>query len=199
VTDKPSFQPIETAYAGHLFRSRLEARWAVFMDHLGVQWRYEPQGYVVGTGEDTERYLPDFRLPEVGVWVEVKGAANERDLRVLTKAAHPVELGGLEHNEAGSGARILILSDVPYVDTGAIPLHQTMWWNSERAQVEIALSAWGLGKLVPFLTPWAARTADPRLLTESPSLWLGGGHFGSKVLEAYDAARTARFEWGQTP
>lgn len=31
--------PIQTRYAGCLFRSRLEARWAVFFDHLGIRWR----------------------------------------------------------------------------------------------------------------------------------------------------------------
>ena len=40
--------PIETSYRGHRFRSRLEAKWAVAFDHLGVQWKYEPQGYHVG-------------------------------------------------------------------------------------------------------------------------------------------------------
>lgn len=37
--------PIETRYKGYRFRSRLEARWAVFFDVLGVRWEYEPEGY----------------------------------------------------------------------------------------------------------------------------------------------------------
>lgn len=36
---------IETKYKGYRFRSRLEARWAVFFDALGVQWEYEPEGF----------------------------------------------------------------------------------------------------------------------------------------------------------
>lgn len=35
---------LTTRYAGCRFRSRLEARWAVFFDHLGIEWEYEPQG-----------------------------------------------------------------------------------------------------------------------------------------------------------
>ena len=31
-------KPIETVYKGFKFRSRLEARWAVFFDACGVRW-----------------------------------------------------------------------------------------------------------------------------------------------------------------
>ena len=60
---------ISTNYSGHLFRSRLEARWAVFFDHMGVRWEYEPEGYELSDGL---WYLPDFYLPEYKCWVEVK-------------------------------------------------------------------------------------------------------------------------------
>lgn len=36
---------IETEYKGYRFRSRPEARWAVFFDACGVKWDYEPEGY----------------------------------------------------------------------------------------------------------------------------------------------------------
>lgn len=49
---------IETAYRGYRFRSRLEARWAVFFDSLGLDWQYEPEGFELNAG----RYLPDFRV-----------------------------------------------------------------------------------------------------------------------------------------
>lgn len=60
---------IETVYSGYRFRSRLEARWAVFFDALGVVYQYEPEGYDL----DGIWYLPDFWLPELGCWVEIKG------------------------------------------------------------------------------------------------------------------------------
>lgn len=59
---------IETEYAGCRFRSRLEARWAVFFDAAGVEWAYEVEGYELPSG----RYLPDFWLPDIGFY-EVKG------------------------------------------------------------------------------------------------------------------------------
>ena len=37
-----------TEYAGCLFRSRLEARWAVFFDTLNIKWEYEPERYTLG-------------------------------------------------------------------------------------------------------------------------------------------------------
>lgn len=42
-----SIQAIETTYNGYRFRSRLEARWAVFFDALGIQWKYEREGYAL--------------------------------------------------------------------------------------------------------------------------------------------------------
>ena len=59
---------IETRYAGHRFRSRLEARYAVFLDKLGVAWQYEPEGFDLEAGY----YLPDFYLPTLKTWLEIK-------------------------------------------------------------------------------------------------------------------------------
>ena len=36
-------KPIETVYNGYRFRSRLEARWAVFFDAAGIEYEYEPE------------------------------------------------------------------------------------------------------------------------------------------------------------
>lgn len=71
--------PVETFYAGHRFRSRLEARWGVFFDCLGIVWEYEPEGYALG--EETW-YLPDFLLPRLGdgLWCEVKHVGGDFDL-----------------------------------------------------------------------------------------------------------------------
>jgi hypothetical protein len=76
---------IETNYKGYRFRSRLEARWAVYLDSLGLQWEYELQGFdLEGT-----RYLPDFWLPQVRMWAEVKpeefSAEEYRKLGLLAK------------------------------------------------------------------------------------------------------------------
>lgn len=64
-----NIKPIETVYNGYRFRSRLEARWAVFFDSAGIKYQYEPEGFEL---EDGTRYLPDFYLPDQNVFVEVK-------------------------------------------------------------------------------------------------------------------------------
>ncbi|MDZ7789717.1 MAG: hypothetical protein U5L08_04335 [Xanthomonadales bacterium] len=96
---------IETRYKGFRFRSRTEARWAVFLDALGIAWRYEPEGYVL---RDGARYLPDFWLPEAGAWLEIKGGEPTREERrkaVLLSdgSKHPVYIvSGLPYWMAGA-------------------------------------------------------------------------------------------------
>jgi hypothetical protein len=63
-----SLQAIETHYKGYRFRSRLEARWAVFFETLGLTWEYEKEGMVLPSGR---WYLPDFYIQELG-WFEIK-------------------------------------------------------------------------------------------------------------------------------
>lgn len=65
---KQEIKAIETKYKGYRFRSRLEARWAVFFDACKIRWEYEKEGYDL----DGLRYLPDFWLPDFGMWIEVK-------------------------------------------------------------------------------------------------------------------------------
>lgn len=80
-------KPIETQYNGYKFRSRLEARWAVFFDTLGVEYQYEPEGFDLSDcelidhfGDNTVEYrlqgdywyLPDFYLPGQDCFIEIK-------------------------------------------------------------------------------------------------------------------------------
>lgn len=59
---------IPTIYNGVKFRSRLEARWALFFDLCKIEWEYEKEGYQLTTGW----YVPDFWIPSMKIWVEVK-------------------------------------------------------------------------------------------------------------------------------
>lgn len=83
---------IETTYQGVRFRSRLEARWAVFFDAMGIKWEYEPQGFefesrLNPTSGQMFHYLPDFRFPELDLWAEVKGSLNADECRRLLECA----------------------------------------------------------------------------------------------------------------
>ena len=64
-----NFKAVETVYKGYRFRSRLEARWAIFFDSLGIKWEYEPEGIVLSNGKS---YLPDFYLINFNCYFEVK-------------------------------------------------------------------------------------------------------------------------------
>lgn len=75
-------KPIETKYKGYKFRSRLEARWAVFFDAAGIEWEYETEGYQF---DDGTKYLPDFYLPESKQFFEVKGVMTETDMQKIKK------------------------------------------------------------------------------------------------------------------
>lgn len=60
---------IQTRYKGYRFRSRLEARWAVFFDALGITWEYEKEGFDF---DGIDYYLPDFWLPiQDGIWIRL--------------------------------------------------------------------------------------------------------------------------------
>jgi hypothetical protein len=75
---------IETKYNGYHFRSRLEARWAVFFDTLGIKYEYEPEGFDLTeiwkkADPNADRlqahqvwYLPDFYLPDYEYYLEIK-------------------------------------------------------------------------------------------------------------------------------
>lgn len=79
---------IETQYNGYRFRSRLEARAAVFFDAAGVEYEYEPEGFILSDGS---WYLPDFYVKPIGKekndwgcgncgwYVEVKGSMDDKE------------------------------------------------------------------------------------------------------------------------
>lgn len=104
-TYSTGIQAIPTRYKGYHFRSRLEARWAVFFDALGIKWEYEPQGYAL----DGVPYLPDFRItamtdfPDVeDFFVEVK-----HECVSLTEGQHVDLCRALAKY---SGSRVLLLN-----------------------------------------------------------------------------------------
>lgn len=70
-------KPIDTIYNGYRFRSRLEARWAVFFDKMGIPFEYENEGYDL----DGLWYLPDFWIPCWNAFVEIKpGEMTEEEI-----------------------------------------------------------------------------------------------------------------------
>lgn len=105
---------LDTEYKGFRFRSRLEARWAVFMDAMGVKYEYEREAYDL----DGLFYLPDFWLPKLQSHLEIKPehpSTEEADKaeRLARHTSKPVyvfwgnpELPGFGNNEDGDSGEI---------------------------------------------------------------------------------------------
>lgn len=189
-------KPIQTFYKGYHFRSRLEARWAVFFSALGLKWEYEPEGFDLGGGDF---YLPDFRVHYPGrdkserhvIWFEVKG-----DLRDVTQD----EWRKLIKFHSAKG--LIVLDDVPdtrmYCDPKSILIHEAI---SEKA-------------FVPS-TPYKVATQTLDRERYGAALWCSKGRlwwdeytnfFNQKQFDyedieilylAANAAKSARFEHGQ--
>lgn len=68
-TKEPSITALPVWWRGYRFRSRLEGRWACFFERLWISYEYEPQGFKLSNGMC---YLPDFYLPDIRAWGEVK-------------------------------------------------------------------------------------------------------------------------------
>lgn len=88
---------IPTLYNGRNFRSRLEARWAAFLDLVKIPWLYEPI--------DLNNYIPDFILPSFkpNLLLEVKSCLDFGELREYVKK---IEDSGWEHDALIVGATL---------------------------------------------------------------------------------------------
>lgn len=208
-------KPIETHYAGHRFRSRLEARWAVFFDHMKIQWRYEPQGFKVTSmlaADVPERYyLPDFYLPGTETWVEVKGDPGKLDFQLLGDLTDwGGALPGME-NSVGTTRGLLLLGDIPGKrDDGYIPAlpilqHRKCGWvrlatfkTGGFCVEESGESEYYFDTTCDYMEP-SDPWAQVVLKYFSGDWGLPGEKGDSGVARALDAARQARFEHGEAP
>lgn len=171
-------QAIDTTYKGYRFRSRLEARWAVFMDNLKIKWDYEPEGYLM----EGVRYLPDFLLTrdcEDGpdyLWLEVKGF----EPTAIDKLKVELLCNGDERRPNGC-----IVHGIP-VDNAPLVYHrqsQARHWGTRDAPLcsdDIYAGAWPLA--VPF-SDFCGRKGDGDVL--------------DLLYDAIRAAKSARFEFDE--
>ena len=183
---------IETRYKGYRFRSRLEARWAVFFDACGYTWEYEPEGFDLGDGV---YYLPDFKIygkddnGDYNVfWFEVKPSdrdMSDAELQKIKEFGNACweeqvcsdVLGGEKHTCVGYGDFILL--DGP-PDAGRD------YWG--------AIQTDGFGErwiIEPLYRgrPSFWQSYDEYEKLKGPIEWLG--------LSPHEKARAARFEHGE--
>mgnify|MGYP003640735598 CR=1 FL=1 len=111
-------KPKPTEYDGHLFRSRLEARWAVFFNEMKWKYHYELEDIRVEHKGEILRYLPDFyviiedddhKAYDQKAFIEVKGPR-------MTEVDEIKVLGAGKHfKEEGLGAVVYVFQDIPTV------------------------------------------------------------------------------------
>lgn len=191
---------IETHYKGYRFRSRLEARWAVFFDALGVQYEYEKEGYDL----DGVWYLPDFWLPEQQCWVEIKGDEMSPDeeekasrLARATNARVYLFPGGLKFEEDGE---IMPHAWMFEAGIGTINAPGYCWCECpvcHELGIHWADPDTGDGSLMHPKCLASHVYKFPRGVTP-PKIF---EHMDAtpRLFAAYKAARSARFEHGETP
>lgn len=197
-------QAIETIYDGYRFRSRLEARWAVFFNAAGIEYQYEPEGFDL---EDVGYYLPDFYLPKFAAYVEIK----------------PLSVSDTEEQEAKKklermfcgkdGIIVILLKGDPvdmqmqmYANDANDSGGGEGWWNTEEDAMRFMLSV---------EDGWSEEYGDPCIMyynAHDHTLYRSDWYIAEWVFNAFACsntfvplsraalkARQARFEHGETP
>lgn len=189
-------RPVPTPYGGVWFRSRAEARWAVFFTRLGLDWEWEPQRY----RRDTPRgsYLPDFYLPELDLFAEVKPAnPNVVDPEGVARWQH---FAGQIATEWDHGRTAMLAGPIPNPDTidRHGPPRRFEWFEQPIIMLEDWHAAWcacPTGRHFDIM--FQARGG--RILCGCPRIQDDRLYFtgnDQRILNAYAAARSERFEGG---
>jgi hypothetical protein len=185
---------IDTRYGGYLFRSRLEARWAVFFDKLGLKWEYEPEGFDI----DGLWYLPDFRVQTPQgepIWYEVKpeGAQEDAKFTAFKKALHAANVDGLARAEILAGDPVNVLASASICPRCGL-IHQTQGaWADYCYPCDLETPSGGGNDLELGFLGLPVRPHKGMIETDARA-WRTAE--ANTLLPAAQAARSARFEHG---
>lgn len=170
-------KPIETKYNGFKFRSRLEARWAIFFDMIGLKYEYEVEGFEM----NGIRYLPDFYIPSLDRWFEIKAKPlSEYEMNKCEEFC-------LSKDNENIKFSVLIGSPLPVkIDDFAGVLEYVWEWPSEKYPDNIR-----------FLAP--SELSEKEYYSRfMKGLWVVPEVTEEELSMAASAAREARFEFGTT-
>lgn len=204
----------ETEYHGYRFRSRLEARWAVFFDSLGVKYEYEPEGFTLDNGVS---YLPDFKVKCWGtrggifetpfdLWIEVKGNMSDSDASKIINFANFAPLNKIQWDDSNYDQKvkeayakvnpILIVGEIPDPDTYRSYADDLGSYDNE---------------ILNGIYPWNYELIDGDYfacfpaVTDDGRFYLDGDDSNYHTMDldiirnAFRIARGARFEHGEKP
>jgi hypothetical protein len=179
-----TLKAIETVYRGYRFRSRLEARWAVFFDALHISYEYEKEGYDL----DGLWYLPDFWLSRLELFVEIKPGGQwfyHRECDLLARS---------------SGKDVLFLSGNPYPGEYGAGVYKHQWHSgSEPGEIAVCRRCPGLSLLRQTADDEWFANMGKHTCSDDNERWPLGVASSPGLLSAYTAARQARFEHGESP
>lgn len=178
---------IETKYNGYKFRSRLEARWAVFFDNIGLPFEYEPEGYDL----DGTAYLPDFYIPAWDAFVEIKPKKPSKEEEEKCKMLH-----------THSKKIVLLIYGEPYPSKYTIITYHSdpdMDWfigkgeftQCRRCPNVLVSAKFKVGAEDP---EWSFNLGHPLTDPDCKGCSDRYPHLSGELVDAFTAARQARFE-----
>ena len=192
---------VQTEYKGYLFRSRLEARWAVFFDVCGIRWEYEPEGILLSDGT---RYLPDFYLADFHCYFEVK-RKSVKGTKAEAEAIRRLSDG----KECNTWAGIIAFGDPAdddlYIfcqesdDGGAGSYKNPVTIGFHSTTHKPYLFAYEDGRDRSFCTSFSDDMESIPMVTSEYGKYTYEDFVGNSILRARRIARQARFEFGETP
>ena len=210
--------PIPTHYNGYYFRSRLEARWAVFFDTLNIRWEYELEGFQI---DENERYLPDFYLPDFKSWIEIKPEIQTENItssEMWRKAKKLVDglIGNVEGNTETESfyiafgtpgvARFLQDNDTWKLRSGSVLIPVRKSINTFDLKTFAMVDGGSSLDIFPIYVSkvGVSKFGDVFISPVLPSgfmqrIYTGRGVFyeTDNLKSAYTASRSARFEFGE--
>ena len=209
-------KPIETIYNGYRFRSRLEARWAVFFDALEIKYQYEPEGFKGWDGESY--YLPDFYFPDFKVYGEVKPSKESlyKDARKISNC--------IDYHATPLSDGLIVFGQIPYIDMNNedrlfLPSFPFFHWHKGIISVHswFIVKCFGKASFVydDYFNMDSTSAPDlPKIIHDEDIIYLtktASKYDGyllrydeqfidfDRIREALLKARQARFEFGETP
>lgn len=190
-------KPIETFYNGYRFRSRLEARWAVFFDAMGIEYLYEYEGFERSFDDGTIiRYLPDFYLPNYQMFAEVKGVNSIGEI----PSEDAIKMSWMIDYDGPCKNGIILLGNIPDPE-GAVSMEYAVWrWTGKGLEFGYSFlpdqKLWIVGGHSADSAPYYFSKTNDYVLTTAIHREFS---VRNRISRSLARARQARFEHGEKP
>jgi hypothetical protein len=115
IRSKNHFRP----HLGIQVRSTYENNFCLYLNHIGVDWEYEPEKFRFPVERGAKVFIPDFYLPGEDIWIEIKGRFTSIDRTKMKrmKKYHPEVFAKMQYVVLKEGSE----PDVWYKSLGMKP------------------------------------------------------------------------------